>query len=245
MSAVPLTWRSVTLPPKPCLTPSQRCWRPMLFCSWMTHTTFLAPSDLKRAPAALPATDSFWPTCVIAPSALKSSAPELSVTIGIPADLALASESLIASAFGTETASPSTFWETAASISCACYCGSLLDGLQISLTPSSLAACSAPFLTTDQNDPSSLCVTMAIVRPLPCVRLTSSEPPDGVDVLPELLSLLLPPHAATSSAAKAIRTASRFMKGTPSLSKEPRWTGTRCCARHRVPDRRPPGAPSR
>src|SRR3954467_12429622 len=95
--------------------------------------------------------------------------------IGMPAAFALASELLIASAFGTETARPSTFCDTAASISCASFCGSLFDGLQISLTPSSLAACWAPFLTTDQNEPSSLWVTIAKVRPLPWVRLTSEE----------------------------------------------------------------------
>src|SRR6201989_1188825 len=94
MSAVPLTCRSVTAPPKPCLTPSQRFWRPMLFCSWMTHRTFLTPSCLKRAPAALPAIASSCPTCVIAPSSLNWSAPELSVTIGMPAALALASEAV-------------------------------------------------------------------------------------------------------------------------------------------------------
>ena len=55
--------------------------------------------------------------------------------IGIPAAVALASAPLIASALGTETAMPSTFCETAASISCASFCGSLFDGLQISLTP--------------------------------------------------------------------------------------------------------------
>src|SRR6476659_8939046 len=112
--------------------------------------------------------------------------------IGMPALFALASESLIASAFGTDTARPSTFWETAASISCASFCGSLLDGLQMSLTPSSLAACSAPFLTTDQNEPSSLCVTIANVRSLPWVRLTAWVPPLEDD----LLLLLLPPHPA-------------------------------------------------
>src|SRR4051794_22206722 len=80
--------------------------------------------------------------------------------IGMPADLALARESLIALAFGTETARPSTFCETAASISCACFCGSLFDGLQTSLTPSALAAASAPFLTTDQNEPSSECALL-------------------------------------------------------------------------------------
>src|SRR5919197_4233288 len=114
--------------------------------------------------------------------------------IGMPALFALASEPLIASAFGTDTARPSTFWETAASISWASFWGSLLDGLQISLTPSSLAACWAPFLTTDQNEPSSLCVTIAIVRPLPCVWLTDwVEPLDDVIGLP-FSSFLPPPH---------------------------------------------------
>src|SRR3954447_7334941 len=124
--------------------------------------------------------------------------------IGIPADLALASEPWIALAFGTDTASPSTFCETAASISCACFCGSLFEGLQTSLTPSSLAACSAPFLTTDQNVPSSECVTIANVRPLPCVWLT--VPDADVPLEPVELpfwSLLLLPHPAASSAATA------------------------------------------
>src|SRR6266496_2656010 len=60
--------------------------------------------------------------------------------IGIPAAVALASAPLIASAFGTETARPSTFCDTAASISCASFWGSLFEGLQMSLTPSSSAA---------------------------------------------------------------------------------------------------------
>src|SRR3954467_11406159 len=100
--------------------------------------------------------------------------------IGMPAALALASEPLIASALGTDTARPSTFCDTAASMSCASFWGSLFDGLQMSLTPSSLAACWAPFLTTDQNDPSSLWVTIANVRLLPCVRLTVLNPPELV-----------------------------------------------------------------
>src|SRR3954468_17105135 len=196
MSAVPLTWMLSTVPPKPSLTPSQRCWRPMLPCSWMMQSTFLAPSDLNRTPAALPAIVSSWPTWVIAPSDLKSLAPELSVMIGMPAALALAREPLIASALGTETARPSTFWETAASISCASFCGSLLDGLQMSLTPSSLAACWAPFLTTDQNEPSSECVTIANVRPEPCVSCTFDLSPEDFGAeLPPLL-LLLEPQAA-------------------------------------------------
>ena len=55
MSAVPLTCWLVTSPPKPFLTPSQRCCRPMLFCSWMTQSTFLTPAALSFAPAASPA----------------------------------------------------------------------------------------------------------------------------------------------------------------------------------------------
>src|SRR4051812_15041026 len=256
MSAVPLTWRFVTAPPKPCFTPSQRCCRPMLFCSWMTQSTFLTPSDFSRAPAALPAIVSVWPTCVIAPSALESSAPEFSVMIGMPAALAFASESLIALAFGTDTARPSTFWETAASMSCASFCGSLFDGLQISLTPSSLAACWAPFLTTDQNEPSSLCVTIANVRPLPWVWLTPCDAPRGGELEP-LLALLLvdlllppPPQPAATSATTA-RTAAisavtwRFIGWTPSLSSEPVWTGTRCSCAHRGQDQRRPRAPTR
>src|SRR4051795_11348322 len=118
--------------------------------------------------------------------------------IGMPAALALASEDLSASALGTLTARPSTFCETAASISCASFCGSLLEGLQMSLTPSALAAAWAPFLTTDQNEPSSLWVTMANVSPLPWVRLTCCDEPVDVPVeaLVELpfLSLSLLPH---------------------------------------------------
>src|SRR3954453_13262104 len=119
--------------------------------------------------------------------------------MGMPAALAFFSEPLIASAFGTDTASPSTFCDTAASISCASFCGSLFDGLQISLTPSSSAACWAPFLTTDQNEPSSLWVTIANVRPLPWVRLTSED-----DFLSDLTGLplasFLPPQPATMTA---------------------------------------------
>src|SRR6478736_10156337 len=115
--------------------------------------------------------------------------------IGMPALFALASEPLNASAFGTDTARPSTFWETAASMSCASFCGSLFDGLQISLTPSSLAACWAPFLTTDQNEPSSLWVTIAMVMPLPCVRATL--------LLPLLLLLLLELPQPTAIRARA------------------------------------------
>src|SRR3954471_22230703 len=143
--------------------------------------------------------------------------------IGMPAALAFASESLMALALGTDTASPSTFCDTAASISCASFCGSLLDGLQMSLTPSSLAACWAPFLTTDQNEPSSLCVTIANVRSLPWVRLTACVPSLDDDLPPESSP---PPQPTTTSALSARTTTShlptsRFIAGTPSLSAEP------------------------
>ena len=52
---------------------------------------------------------------------------DVASTIGIPASLACCSEPLIASGFGADTAMPSTFWETIAEISCACFCGSLPD----------------------------------------------------------------------------------------------------------------------
>jgi hypothetical protein len=107
----------------------------------------------------------------------------------------------MASAFGTETARPSTFWETAASMSCASFCGSLFAGLQMSLTPSALAAASAPFLTTDQNEPSSLWVTMANVSPEPWVSVTPSLPPDFEPELSLPLLLLLEPQPATSRAS--------------------------------------------
>src|SRR3954454_8134126 len=165
----------------------------------------------------------------------------------MPAALALASEPLIASALGTETARPSTFCEIAASISWACFCGSLLDGDQMSLTPSSLAACWAPFLTTDQNDPSSLWVTIAIVSPLPCVRSTPCDvlvvaaPAAPALLLDVVLSSLLPPHPAATTAPSAITTSinlpmRRLMSQTPSLCSEPGWTGTRCSCGHRAPD---------
>src|SRR3954470_3964275 len=99
----------------------------------------------------------------------------------------------------------------AAAISCACFCGSLLDGLQISWTPSSFAACCAPFFTTDQNDPSSLWVTIANFRLLPWVRLTFAGLLLDDDPPPLVLELVLlldpPPHpAANAVRAKTTRT---------------------------------------
>ena len=53
--SVPLTCMFSTSPPKPFLAPSQRSLRPMLPCSWMTHSSFLAPFSLSALPAASPA----------------------------------------------------------------------------------------------------------------------------------------------------------------------------------------------
>src|SRR3954462_14355659 len=154
----------------------------------------------------------------MAPRACDWSAPELSVMIGMPASFALASEPLIASAFGTDTASPSTFWETAARISCASFCGSLLDGLQNRLTPSACAAAAAPFLTTDHNEPSSECVTIAIVMSPACDAFELELELDDVFELGLVLvsaSVLLfePPQAATNTAsAKMANRARRLLR---------------------------------
>src|ERR671934_69432 len=85
------------------------------------------------------------------------------------------------------------------------------------------------------------------------LRSNDGEPPpdDALSFEPLLLSLPPPPHPTTSASAPSASTTtshlptSRFIAGTPSLSAEPVWTGTRCSARHRVPDRHPPVAPCR
>src|SRR5207253_1453527 len=84
------------------------------------------------------------------------------------------------------------------------------------LTPSAWAAAWAPFLTTDQNDPSSLCVTIANVSPEPCVSWTFDLPPEDFD--PELLPLplLLEPQAART------RASTRAARPGPPYSRRPR-----------------------
>ena len=127
MSARPAdSWRFSTLP-KVCLAPSQRCWRPMLFASWMGQSSLVTPSSLNFLPASWPAISSSCPTWVIAPRSWNTALPEFSVTIGMPAAVALESASLMASGLGADTAMPVQPAETPASISCACFCGSLLD----------------------------------------------------------------------------------------------------------------------
>ena len=229
MSSVPVTWTFSTSPPKPFLAPSQRWLRPTLPCSWMTQMSFVTPASLSFLPAPSPAIVSVWPTCVMAPRA-DSSAPELSVTTGIFASTAVWTASLMASGFGAETARPSTPSVTAASIICACFSGSLLDSEYLSVTPMSLAACSAPFLATDQNDPPSPCVTMAIVTSFFCVRSTES-----LDASPPLSSSPPQPANTTAPTARTMNTnASRLMSQQPSLSAgEPASAGSRCSSAHR------------
>ena len=53
MSLTPLTWRFSTSPPKPFFAPSQRWLSPMLDCSWMTHSSLVAPASLNFLPGAL------------------------------------------------------------------------------------------------------------------------------------------------------------------------------------------------
>src|SRR4051812_39197354 len=131
--------------------------------------------------------------------------------IGMPASVACLRAPLIASALGTETASPSTFWETAAWISCASFCGSLLDGLQISLTPSDLAAASAPFLTTDQNEPSSEWVTIATVRLGASAALDAVVVDDESFLVPSAF-LTSPQAAANTARAATINSTRRLWK---------------------------------
>src|SRR4051812_39663705 len=93
----------------------------------------------------------------------------------MPASVAFLTAPEIASGSGAETARPSTFSVTAASIIWACCCASLLDSLYFTVIPRSLPASSAPFLATDQNEPPSPWVITAIVMSPPCVRSTLSD----------------------------------------------------------------------
>src|SRR4051812_40230877 len=123
----------------------------------------------------------------------------------------------------------------------------------MSLTPSAFAAACAPFFTTDQNDPSSLWVTIANFRLLPWVRSTFAglllvdDPPLEL----ELVLLLDPPPQPAANALRASTTSSPrlpsslFMVLKPLLLREPDWSGTRCFSQHRAPARHHPAAPAR
>ena len=137
---------------------------------------------------------------------------------GMPASTAVLTAPLIASGSGAETASPSTFSVTAASIIWACAWASLLDSVYLSVTPAALAPSSAPFLATAQNEPPSPWVTIAIVRSPPWVRSTES-PSFALSPLlssPPLFSFV--PHAApktastsTSASANSVLPLMRFI----------------------------------
>ncbi len=73
--SVPLTLRFSTAPPKPAFTPAQRDSSATLPWSWMTQTTFLAPSAASRLPAASPEIFSSWPKYAFAPAACQSLMP--------------------------------------------------------------------------------------------------------------------------------------------------------------------------
>jgi len=153
-SATPVvaTLNRSTSPLKVSVKPSQRASSPMLPSSWITHSTLLTPSSLKRKPAPCPATSSVWPTWVIAPSSWNTSTPELIVMTGMPAPVAVRTESRSASGFASETTIPSTPCATQSSISCACTTGSRLPPV-VRSTPYRAAASLAPRSTTDQNEP--------------------------------------------------------------------------------------------
>ncbi len=89
--------------------------------SWITQIAFFTPACLSWLPTALPATDSSWPMWLSAPNALESDAPELMVMTGMPAAMAFWIDALSAPGLAIDTTRPSTFWLTAASISCACF----------------------------------------------------------------------------------------------------------------------------
>src|SRR4051812_6384937 len=124
----------------------------------------------------------------------------------------------------------------------------------MSLTPSAFAACCAPFFTTDQNDPSSLWVTIANFRLLPWVKSTFAGLllVDDPLLLAVELELLSDPPPPAANAAKASTTSSPrllssllFMVLKPLLLQEPVWSGTRCFSQHRAPARHHPAAPAR
>ena len=161
----------------------------------------------------------------------------------MPASCAFLSEPWIALAFGTDTARPSTFCETAASISCASFCGSLFDGLQVSLTPCVLGRLLGALLdhgperalvaVRDHRDRQTAALRLVDVR-------ASSDACWSVPGRPCRRSHRSRPRRArraptTQPAAAGAQSLHRW---TP-LSSEPVWTGTRCSCAHRGQGRSP------
>ena len=118
------TCRLVVVPPSAACTAAQRCSSATLPASWITQITFFTPDALSWLPIAVPATDSSDPKWLSAPNSLEREPPELMVMTGMPADTARWMDAFNASGLAIDTTRPSTFSLTAASISCACFCGS-------------------------------------------------------------------------------------------------------------------------
>ena len=96
----------------------------MLPASWMTQSAFLTPAAFILLAGALAGDGLVLADVASAPNSLDLAAPELIVMTGMPAATAFSIDALSASGLAIETTMPSTFWLTAASISCDCLAGS-------------------------------------------------------------------------------------------------------------------------
>lgn len=120
------TCRFSTAPPRPWAKPWQRCSRPMLPASWITHSALVTPAAAICCPAPCPAMPSSCPTWASAPNSVERSCPELMVITGMSAATAASMELRSASGFAMETTIPSTCSLIAASMSWDCRAGSPL-----------------------------------------------------------------------------------------------------------------------
>ena len=103
--------------PRPCFTPAHRAssWTWPWACR--TQSTFLAPSDASRLPAATPAMVSSCPKNDIPPHCCQLVTPALNMTTGIPAALACLTVGQMAAGAGSVTAMPLTLLLIASVIS--------------------------------------------------------------------------------------------------------------------------------
>ncbi len=114
----------------------------------------------------------------------------------------------------------------AVSMSVTIWPGSLLPGIQTTVTPRSAAAASAPRLTTDQNGPSSEWVIMWKVRSEPWVRSTASPSPSvsvaasswPASVDPSVVSAVSPPDE--SSALSSLPHAAVIMTSASNMASQ-------------------------
>jgi hypothetical protein len=152
-------------------------------------------------PAVVPARVSSEPKYISAPSFLYWSIPELKPTTGIPASIADLTAPARASGVTRVVAMPLTLESTAFWMRTACLGASgSLEYFRV--TPVSLAACWAPFLTLSQNvSPGVSWVMKAIVYP----ELPAALPPPPV-VLSSVFSRP-PPEQAAEARATAVRAA--------------------------------------